>query len=123
MVKKITVNCDFSGSSHPVAFYIGDSAMEKNPIGFQSNWLSEMKGGAVPPKLMESLVKIKKISDEHAIPFEDLYDYVAKEIENGKVLNDISASNKKKAKAITKDSDSLVKQGEDSNGKGGNDNG
>lgn len=100
MVKKITVNCNFSGQSQSVTFYIGDSAFAKNPISFQSKWLSDNKGGAVPEKLMESLNKIKKISDEHNIPFEDLYDYVVKEIESGKTLKDISVENQKKAEAF-----------------------
>ncbi len=100
MVKKITVNCSFSGSQQPVTFYIGDSAVEKNPIGFQSKWLDETKGGSVPSKLMDSLVKIKAISDEHQIPFEDLYDHVIKEIESGKTLQDVNISNQEKTKAI-----------------------
>jgi hypothetical protein len=109
MVKKITVNCNFSGSSSPVTFYIGDSAIEKNPIGFQSKWLSENKGGSVPEKLMDSLIKIKKISDEHNIPFEELYDHVVKEIESGKTLKDISVANQKKVKAV------LDQESQDSN--------
>ena len=100
MVKKIVINCDFNGASQAVPFYIGDSALEKNPIGFQSRWLSEEKGGNVPEKLMDSLIKIKKISDEHAVPFDELYDFVVKEIESGKTLQEISISNKKKAAEI-----------------------
>jgi len=101
MVKKITVNCNFSqGVSQPVAFYIGDSAKEKNPIGFQSKWLGEVKGGSVPEKLMKSLVKIKKIADEHNIVFEDLYEHVVKEIENGKTLESISVANKNQMQQI-----------------------
>jgi len=101
MVKKITVNCDFSGAAHPVNFYIGDAAVAKNPIGFQSQWLSTERGGAVPEKLMESLDKIKKISDEHNIPFEDLYDHVVREMENGKSLTDIEVAHRKKVEKVT----------------------
>ena len=101
MVKKITVNCDFSGASHPVNFYIGDAAVAKNPISFQSQWLSQERSGAVPEKLMESLDKIKKISDEHNIPFEDLYDHVVREMENGKSLADIEVAHRKKIEKVT----------------------
>jgi hypothetical protein len=106
MVKKITVNCNFSGASQPVAFYIGDSAVERNPIGFQSRWLSETKGGLVPEKLMSSLVKIKKISDEHHIPFEDLYEHVIKEIESGKTLEEITVANKNQTQEFASNEDS-----------------
>lgn len=100
MVKKITVNCDFNGKSHPIDFYIGDSAKGKNPIGTQANWLNQERGGNVPSNLMESLDKIKKISDEHQIPFEILYDHVVKEMQNGKTLKDIEVSETKKIKKV-----------------------
>lgn len=100
-MKKITVDCAFSdGSSHPVTFYIGDSAISKNPIGFQSRWLSDNKGGSVPSGLMDSLVKIKKISDDHNLPFEDLYDYVVQEMENGRSLKEISVQNQRKFESV-----------------------
>ena len=101
MVKKITVNCDFSGAAHSVNFYIGDAAVAKNPISFQSQWLSQERGGSVPEKLMESLDKIKRISDEHNIPFEDLYDHVVKEMENGKTLMDIEVAHRKKIEKVS----------------------
>lgn len=101
MVKKIVVNCDFSGASHPVNFYIGDAAATKNPISFQSQWLSQERGGNVPEKLMESLDKIKRISDEHNIPFEELYDHVVREMENGKTLTDIEVAHRKKIEKVS----------------------
>lgn len=81
MVKKFSYLCDFAGTKYPVTFYIGDAAKGAHPIGFQSVWLSKEKGGVVPENLMESLEKLKKISDEGRVPFEDLCEYVIKEIE------------------------------------------
>ena len=100
MVKKITVNCDFSGTPYPIAFYIGDSPVSTNPIGAQARWLNQERGGNVPPKLMESLDKIKRISDEHNIPFEILYDHVVKEMESGKSLKDIEVTERKKFQKV-----------------------
>ena len=82
MVKKFTYLCDFAGQKHPVTFYIGDAAKGNHPIGFQSNWLSKTKGGAVPQDLMDSLMKLKEISDKQKVPFEDLCEYVIKEIQS-----------------------------------------
>ncbi len=60
MVKKITFDCDFSGVSQPVGFYIGDSVESKNPISFQAKWLAEKRGGSVPKNMIDLLEKIKK---------------------------------------------------------------
>lgn len=80
MVKKFSYICDFSGKPYPVTFYIGDAAKGNHPIGFQSNWLSKTKGGMVPKELMESLAKLKEISDTQKIPFDELCEYVVQEI-------------------------------------------
>ncbi len=84
MVKKFTYLCDFAGRKNPVTFYIGDAAKGNHPIGFQSNWLSKTKGGVVPQDLMDSLMKLKEISDTQKVPFEDLCEYVIKEIQSPK---------------------------------------
>lgn len=114
MVKKLTVNCDFSGTSHPVDFYIGDSYFEKNPIGFQSKWLAENRGGSVPKDFMDSIIKIKAISDEHNIPFEDLYDHIVRDSKKNSELSKIDSINKKKLQYVaerdTKFSNSASKE-------------
>ncbi len=81
MVKKFNYLCDFAGKKHPVTFYIGDAANGNNPIGFQGAWLSKMKGGMVPKDLMDSLMRLKEISDTQKVSFEDLCEYVIKEIQ------------------------------------------
>jgi hypothetical protein len=80
MVKKFTYLCDFSGKKYPVTFYIGDAAKGSHPIGFQSTWLSKERGGKVPEELMDSLMRLKEISDTQKVSFEDLCEYVIKEI-------------------------------------------
>ena len=81
MVKKFTYLCDFAGQKHPVTFYIGNSAKGTHPIGFQSKWISKERGGVVPQNLMDSLAKLKEISDTQKVPFEDLCEYVIKEVQ------------------------------------------
>jgi hypothetical protein len=80
MVKKFTANCSFGDQSAPVDFYVGDSAVNSNPIGFQLKWLAEKRGGFVPQNLTKFFAQIKKISDENHISFEDLSVYIAEEI-------------------------------------------
>jgi hypothetical protein len=81
MVKKFSYLCDFAGKKHPVTFYIGDAAKGNHPIGFQSTWLSKEKGGVVPKDLMDSLMRLKEIADTQKVSFEDLCEYVIKEIQ------------------------------------------
>jgi hypothetical protein len=80
MVKKFTVECDFSGARFPVTFYIGEAAVGSHPIGFQSKWLSRTRGGEVPEKLMESLEKLKEIADKNKVSFEELSSFVIQEL-------------------------------------------
>jgi len=80
MVKKFSYVCDFGGQKSPVTFYIGDAAKGSHPIGFQSNWLGKERGGSVPKDLMDSLSRLKEIADTQRVSFEDLCEYVIKEI-------------------------------------------
>ena len=81
MVKKFSYLCDFGGKKHPVTFYIGDAAKGNHPLGFQSTWLSKEKGGMIPKDLMDSLMRLKEIADTQKVSFEDLCEYVIKEIQ------------------------------------------
>jgi len=100
MVKKITFDCNFSGVSQPVGFYIGDSVESKNPISFQAKWLAEKRGGSVPKNMIDLLEKIKKVSDQQAIPFDMLYKHTFKEIENLKKIKNIKNQEKKEIQDV-----------------------
>jgi hypothetical protein len=95
MVKKITFDCDFSGVSSPVGFYIGDAVESKSPISFQAKWLSEKRGGSIPKNMTDLLDKIKKVSDKEAIPFEMLYQHTFEEMENLNKLKNIKKNEQK----------------------------
>jgi hypothetical protein len=92
MVKKFSYLCDFAGKKHPVTFYIGDAAKGNNPIAFQSTWLAKEKGGVVPKELMDSLMKLKEISDTQRVSFEDLCEYVIAEIQSSQSVAQIDSS-------------------------------
>ncbi|MFT6076886.1 MAG: hypothetical protein ACJA02_000113 [Myxococcota bacterium] len=92
MVKKFEYSCDFGGDKHQVTFYIGDSQKGAHPISHQAAWLASERGGTVPSELMDSLQKLKAISDTQKVPFADLCEYVIEEInitkdEKKKLLN------------------------------------
>ena len=87
MVKKFTTDCNFSGKKVPVTFYIGDPSPESpHPIAFQNKWLATERGGIVPPEVMNSFAKLKEISEKNRLSFEDLCDYVVKELNSNKTL-------------------------------------
>lgn len=74
-MKKFSVPCDFNGQKSPFTIYIGYPKSDHHPIHFQSSWLSKERGGTVPPEVMDSLAKLRDLSDQNGIPFEDLCVY------------------------------------------------
>jgi len=99
MVKKFTVPCDFSGRKYPVTFYIGEAAIGHHPIGFQSKWLADERGGVVPQTLMDSLKKLKEIADNNKVSFEELCAYVIDEV---KIANSQKSIEEEKQKRLLK---------------------
>ncbi len=86
MVKKFTTNCDFGGQKFPITLYVGTPFLGTHPLNFQSKWLGEKKGGAIPSSVMESFSKIMEISEKTKVPFEDLCAYVIDEINSEQAL-------------------------------------
>jgi hypothetical protein len=105
-VKKFTTNCNTNaGGISPVTFYIGHPAKDSHPLAFQSRWLSD-RGISVPQHIMESFSKLMDISIANNLPFIDLVEYVIKEVELGKSLqNDM-----KKASEISDDTKEELKE-------------
>lgn len=86
MVKKITIPCDFKNKKiMPVNFFIGNPVAGNNPIQFQNEWLAS-RGGMIKKEIMESLEKLQQLAEKNRIPFEDLYEYVTKELEAHKEI-------------------------------------
>lgn len=96
MAKKLTLNCTFkNGSTSPMAFYIGEAAKGSHPIQFQSQWLATQFGGKVPKEVMESLAKLKEISEKNRVSFEELCEYTFEEVNASKAIkNERIRSNK-----------------------------
>ncbi len=74
-MKKFTVPCDFGGQKSPFTIYIGDPEANHHPLNFQSNWLSKDRGGTIPPEVMDSIAKLRDISVQNNVSFEDLCVY------------------------------------------------
>ena len=74
-MKQITIPCAFPNGTIPVELSIGDPQTGKNPLQFQSKWLSEMKGGNIPQDVLDSLMKLAEIANKHNIPLADLCEY------------------------------------------------
>lgn len=81
MVKKFTANCTFGGNVSPVTLYVGDPMSGSHPLGFQSKWLGENKGGSIPLDIMNSFKKLADISEKNKVSFEELCSYVIDELE------------------------------------------
>lgn len=98
MVKKFTANCDFGGQKAPVTLYVGNPAIGTHPLNFQSRWLSQNRGGTIPPEIMDSFAKLAEISEKNRVPFEDLCAYVIEELKSGGKLKDDSKQGEALAK-------------------------
>ncbi len=86
MVQKFTTNCDINGKKLPVTLYIGNPSPGSHPLAFQNRWLNNEKGGSVPSDIMDSFTKLKEISDNGRISFEELCKYVIEELQSANLL-------------------------------------
>ena len=87
-VTKLNVPCGFNGQVSEVAIFVGDPENKHHPIHFQAKFIQEVKGGMVPPAIMESLEKLQKLSVENGVPFQELCQYALKSMTDNKDLND-----------------------------------
>lgn len=74
-MKKFTINCQFGGSTGNFTVYIGKPEGAHHPLHFQADWLSKERGGTIPQKVMDSLAKLKEISEKNNVSFEELCEY------------------------------------------------
>jgi hypothetical protein len=91
-VTKINVPCGFNGQVSEVSIFVGDPENKHHPIHFQAKFIQEVKGGMVPPAIMESLEKLQKLSVENGVPFQELCQYALNSINDNKALNDESSA-------------------------------
>jgi hypothetical protein len=74
-MKKFTINCDFGGQMAPFTICIGKPEPGHHPLFFQADWLSKQKGGTIPPQVMDAVAKLKTLSEENNVSFEELCVY------------------------------------------------
>ena len=74
-MKKFTINCQFGAQSAPFDLYIGKPQQGNHPLQNQAKWLSENRGGTIPPEIMESFGNLLALAAEQDVSFEDLCMY------------------------------------------------
>ncbi len=74
-MKKFSVPCDFGGTKSPFTIYVGAPKDDHHPLHFQADWLSKERGGTIPQEVMDSLSRLKELSDKNGVSFEDLCVY------------------------------------------------
>src|ERR1700733_6836598 len=74
-MKRFTIPCDFAGTEAPFHIYGGEPAPDLHPLQFQAAWLSDRRGGKIPPKVMESFEKLHTIAKTNGVSFEELCVY------------------------------------------------
>jgi Ran GTPase-activating protein (RanGAP) involved in mRNA processing and transport len=74
-MKKFSIPCDFNGVQSPFTIYIGNPEPKHHPLHFQADWLSRERGGTIPPNVMDSVAKLKDLSEKNNVSFEELCVY------------------------------------------------
>jgi hypothetical protein len=77
-MRKFTIPCDFGGIKEPFDVYIGNSDPNYHPLYYQAMWLKKDRGCIIPADVMESFAKLKKLSEERGVSFEELCEYAFK---------------------------------------------
>ena len=76
MVKKFTVYCDdVTGGTMPIDLYVGNPEGNHHPLHFQNVWLGKERNIKIPQEVMDSMKKLKEVSDRNHVPFEELFHY------------------------------------------------
>ncbi len=75
VVKKFNIFCAFGGAVSNFTIYVGRPERNHHPLHFQSNWVSKERQGSIPQDIMDSMAKLKDISEKNNIPFEELCEY------------------------------------------------
>ena len=92
-MKKFTIPCYAGGKQSSITVFIGNSDPQHNPIHFQAEFLAKERGITIPAEIMESLEKLKNISQSNGVPFVQLCEYAFK------ALADIPSNNPSENKA------------------------
>lgn len=74
-MKRFTIPCTFGNAKAPFHIYVGEPDPELHPLFFQTAWLAEKRGGAIPPEVMDSFHKLHRIALDDHVSFEELCVY------------------------------------------------
>ena len=85
MVRKFEFDCLVNNKETAISFYVGDPQETSHPIGYQMKYLSQ-RGVSVPENIVASLSSLNEIAKKNRVPFEELFQYVADELNSGSVV-------------------------------------
>lgn len=71
-ITQFSIPCNFGGQVVNVTIYVGSPKEDQNPIYFQTKFLQDMKGGAVPGDIIESLNKLHELAKKYGVPVAEL---------------------------------------------------
>lgn len=74
-MRKFTINCDFGGQMAPFAIFIGVPKEGNHPLEHQAKWLTDNRGGVIPPEIMDAITKLQDLAKKNNVPLEDLCVY------------------------------------------------
>ena len=74
-MKKFVVNCDFGGQIAPFTIYIGEPEEAHHPLQFQADWLSKVRGGSIPPEVMDAVAQLQALAAKNNVSLENLCVY------------------------------------------------
>ncbi len=73
-MQKFNAPCNFNGTVSPFSFWISDEyTTGKDPLFFQNDWLQNVRGGMLGPKISEGIIQIARIAEKNKLSFEYLF--------------------------------------------------
>jgi Domain of unknown function (DUF2610) len=114
-MKKFTINCDFGGQMAPFTICLGKPEASHHPLFFQADWLSKTRGGTIPPQVMDAVAKLKTLSEENNVSFEELCVYALGAAQQ-KQDNEAAAAAENKDNTANNTTDDANKTNDDKNG-------
>ncbi len=72
----------------PFVIYLGECKPGDHPLHNQAYFVSNNLGGTIPTEVMDSFSKLKKFSQDHQVPFEELCLYAYSNETNKRVSAD-----------------------------------
>lgn len=83
------IPCYFSGVRSEVDIHVGRPNEKNNPIQFQNKFLQDVKGGVIPPEIIDSLAKLKDLAEKHGASLQELCEHAFSALSAENETNDL----------------------------------